>query len=162
MSAIKMQNLDVIAEQIQQQLENSFWINDSVSSIMLPQTRNAAGRLLVNSRTRSVTRGFSVSVRGNSGWDGKQPEEHVTNRKDKDTLDIQADASRTGHEERAKDSTHSQATSERDAGKNNEKAKKDHPEAPGPIIGMNDERGGVRLFIIEASKIVLTFEQKGH
>ena len=27
----------------------------------------------------------------------------------------------------------------------NEQAKKDHPEAPGPVIGMNDERGGVSL-----------------
>lgn len=28
----------------------------------------------------------------------------------------------------------------------NEKAKKDNPEAPGPVIGMNDERGGVSFF----------------
>lgn len=36
----------------------------------------------------------------------------------------------------------SQAASEADQGNHNERAKKDHPEAPGPVIGMNDERGG--------------------
>ena len=30
---------------------------------------------------------------------------------------------------------------EKDAGNQNEQAKKDYPEAPRPVIGMNDERG---------------------
>lgn len=45
-------------------------------------------------------------------------------------------------EEKASGSTKSQATSQRDVGNNNERAKKDNPEAPEPVIGMNDEKGG--------------------
>ncbi|MCJ1241146.1 hypothetical protein MMC14_009150 [Varicellaria rhodocarpa] len=76
-----------------------------------------------------------------STWEGRQPEEHVTNRED--TLDIQSAASKGGKQSRAEDSHQSGATSEKDTGNHNERAKKDHPEAPGPVIGMNDERGGV-------------------
>ena len=43
------------------------------------------------------------------------------------------------------DGGHSQATTEKDKGNQNAQAKKDHPEAPGPVIGMNDERGGVSV-----------------
>ena len=80
-------------------------------------------------------------------WEGRQPSEHVTNRKD--DLNIQASASKSGQGDRQKGSPkeseggHSQATTEVDKGGQNEQAKKDHPEAPGPVIGMNDERGGV-------------------
>ena len=81
---------------------------------------------------------------GTSDWSGRQPQEHVTNRKDE--LDIQSGASQSGKRERAGgDEDASQATSEKDSGNQNEQAKKDHPEAPGPVIGMNDERGGVSL-----------------
>jgi hypothetical protein len=34
----------------------------------------------------------------------------------------------------------------KDKDNKNEKAKQDHPEAPGVVIGMNDERGGVSFF----------------
>jgi hypothetical protein len=37
----------------------------------------------------------------------------------------------------------SQATSRKDERNNNKRAKEDHPEAPEPVIGMNEERGGV-------------------
>lgn len=37
----------------------------------------------------------------------------------------------------------SQAISRKDENANNAQAKKDHPEAPEPVIGMNDERGKV-------------------
>ena len=36
----------------------------------------------------------------------------------------------------------SQATSQKDQRNSNERAKKEHPEAPEPVIGMNEERGG--------------------
>lgn len=55
---------------------------------------------------------------------------------------VQSSASKAAHESRAKDSGDSNATSEKDQRKSNERAKKDAPEAPEPIIGMNDERGG--------------------
>lgn len=39
----------------------------------------------------------------------------------------------------------SQAISRRDEDQSNKKAKRDHPEAPEPVIGMNEERGSVSL-----------------
>ncbi len=84
------------------------------------------------------------SASGTSDWSGRQGQEHVTNRKDE--LDVQSGASQSGKRERvADDENASQGTSEKDSGNQNEQAKKDHPEAPGPVIGMNDERGGVSL-----------------
>ena len=76
------------------------------------------------------------------GWEGRQSHEHITNRKD--NLNIQSDSSNAGKADRTSGQTGaSQATLEEDQGNQNEQAKKDHPEAPGPVIGMNDERGGV-------------------
>ncbi|KAL8697401.1 MAG: hypothetical protein Q9201_007140 [Fulgogasparrea decipioides] len=77
------------------------------------------------------------------GWSGRQPSEHVTNRKDE--LDVHSGASKSGARQRYTDNEHegSSAASQKDPSNQNEKANKDHPEAPGPVIGMNDERGGV-------------------
>ena len=90
----------------------------------------------------SIThKGFASGI---SDWSGRQPQEHVQNRKDE--LDVQSGASQSGKRDRTADNENSsQGASERDAGNQNEQAKKDHPEAPGPVIGMNDERGGVSL-----------------
>ena len=75
-------------------------------------------------------------------WIGRQTSEHVANRGDE--LDIQSGASQSGKRERASgDEKQSQGATEKDKGNQNEQAKKDHPEAPGPVIGMNDERGQV-------------------
>lgn len=41
----------------------------------------------------------------------------------------------------------SSATTERDLGRNAKRAKEEHPKSPEPIIGMNDERGEVSLFL---------------
>ena len=84
------------------------------------------------------------SASGTSDWSGRQPQEHVSNRKDE--LDVQSGASQSGKRERAGgNENESQATTEKDSGNQNEQAKKDHPEAPGPVIGMNDERGQVSI-----------------
>ncbi|MCJ1430432.1 hypothetical protein MMC29_008350 [Sticta canariensis] len=78
-----------------------------------------------------------------ASWEGRPPEEHVTNRKDE--LDVQSSASKSGVRERAAggggSGQSSVAASQKDDGDQNKKAKEDHPEAPGPVIGMNDERG---------------------
>lgn len=62
-----------------------------------------------------------------------------------DKLDVQSAASKSGKRERAEDPAGqgSAAATQEDKGKNNARAKRDNPEAPGPVIGMNDERGGV-------------------
>ena len=108
-------------------------------------------RTLGNSLPRTSL--LAIQARNASGtkdWEGRQSHEHITNRDDK--LNVQASASHAGREDRSKgdpssgsDGGQSQATTEKDKGNQNEQAKKDHPEAPGPVIGMNDERGGVSL-----------------
>lgn len=78
-----------------------------------------------------------------SSWKGAQPDDdHALNRKDE--LDVQSEAVHSGQRERAGESEPaSAATTEKDPGNQNKEAQKDHPEAPGPVIGMNDERGRV-------------------
>jgi len=50
--------------------------------------------------------------------------------------------------ERDQQDSQSQAVDQGDHNDSNKRAKEDHPEAPGPVLGMNDERGGVRpLFV---------------
>lgn len=76
-----------------------------------------------------------------SGWTGRQPEEHVTETQDE--LNVHSKASKSGNQERASNSEQSSATNEKDYGNQNKKVKEENPEAPGPVLGMNDERGGV-------------------
>lgn len=61
---------------------------------------------------------------------------------DKEPYDVQAEASHQAHSDKANGSTTSSAISETDKGESNKRAHEDHPAAPGPVIGMNDERGG--------------------
>ena len=91
---------------------------------------------------RPVINSSNLSRLGSS-WNGRQPAEHAVNRKDE--LDVQSEAARSGQRERDGEAAPgSSAIAEKDPGKQNKKAERDHPEAPGPVIGMNDERGGVR------------------
>lgn len=87
----------------------------------------------------------SVRLKGadTPGWEGRKPDDHVTITEDE--LDIQSGASKSGRRQRAEESHPSSAATEKDSRNDNEQAKKDHPEAPGPVIGMNSERGGVRV-----------------
>lgn len=76
-----------------------------------------------------------------SGWTVRQPEEHVTETQDE--LNVHSKASKSGKQERTGSSEQSSAANEKDYGNQNKKAKEENPEAPGPVLGMNDERGGV-------------------
>ena len=119
----------------------------SLSAEMSFSTRILRSPLLCpSSRSATLSTSARYSAQGNdSGWTGRQPSEHVTNRDDE--LNIQSGASQSGKRERASgDEKQSQATTEKDKGNQNEQAQKDHPEAPGPVIGMNDERGQVSDF----------------
>ncbi|KAL9100871.1 MAG: hypothetical protein Q9163_003815, partial [Psora crenata] len=93
-----------------------------------------------------------VPARHAGSWQGRQPSEHINNRPD-DDLNVHSSAANSGKADRAAGDTggggaggrrdgQSSATTEADKGKQNEQAQKDHPEAPGPVIGMNDERAG--------------------
>ncbi|KAI4126380.1 MAG: hypothetical protein LQ338_003776 [Usnochroma carphineum] len=98
---------------------------------------------LSTTRSLSTTPFLANSPKDNSGgWTGRQPAEHTINRTDE--LDVHSGSSKSGHRQRATEDEHegSSAASQKDPGNQNEKAKRDHPEAPGPVIGMNDERGG--------------------
>lgn len=71
-------------------------------------------------------------------------------------------ASQSGKRERAGDNENdSSASTENDPGNQNQQAQKDHPEAPGPVIGMNDERGQVspRPIILIGSRLSIWYEK---
>lgn len=82
-------------------------------------------------------------------WKGSQTEEHsIPRAKRGDTKDPSASAAASGMEEREvnegiADKTKSQGTTERGGRQAERKAKREHPAAPEPILGMNDERGEV-------------------
>jgi hypothetical protein len=84
------------------------------------------------------------------GWSGRPAEDHATQR---DRLDAQGDASQEGMKKFQEDQDQNtktvsgQAITREDERNANRRAKEEHPEAPGPVIGMNDERGSVSAFV---------------
>ncbi|PYI06835.1 hypothetical protein BO78DRAFT_268956, partial [Aspergillus sclerotiicarbonarius CBS 121057] len=93
----------------------------------------------------------SVQARLNSGvykdWKGTGSEDHAVNRaKKRDTTDPTTDASASVMKDREEsegiaNSSKPQGATERGGTKHGRKAKQEHPKAPEPVIGMNDERG---------------------
>ncbi|RAH43580.1 uncharacterized protein BO95DRAFT_444956 [Aspergillus brunneoviolaceus CBS 621.78] len=89
----------------------------------------------------------TAQARLNSSWVGTKAEDHAVNRtKKRDTTDVSTDASAAGQEDRESsygvpDSSKQGGATERGGLKHERKAKKEHPKAPEPVIGMNDERG---------------------
>lgn len=85
-------------------------------------------------------------------WKGSSSEDHAVNRtKRKDTTDPETENSAKGQAEREEydgiaEKSKSQATTQRDLGQHNKRAKEEHPAAPEPVIGMNDEKGRVSCF----------------
>ncbi|PLB43486.1 hypothetical protein P170DRAFT_480462 [Aspergillus steynii IBT 23096] len=79
-------------------------------------------------------------------WKGTGAEDHTARRTKKgDKTDPTTDSSAAGMQEREESEgvahdAKSQATTERGGAKHGKQAKKEHPKAPEPIIGMNDER----------------------
>lgn len=75
-------------------------------------------------------------------WSGRKVEDHVVNRSD--AKDVQSESSQAALKEKQEGKTsHSHGLGQTSGGQNS-KAKEEHPKAPEPIIGMNDERGQVR------------------
>ena len=68
------------------------------------------------------------------GWEGRHGDDHVLHR---DKLDSQGKASNEAREQKQAGQEGSSAISERDERNSTQKAREEHPEAPGPIIGMN-------------------------
>ena len=116
-------------------------MSNKISSLaaMLHQSQPLARSFL---RSQASSRRAFSQTSQTLQTEGQKPKDHVTDKPHE--LDVQSAASKSGKRDRLADTDGpSQATSERDQGSNNERAKKDHPEAPGPVLGMNDERGGV-------------------
>jgi hypothetical protein len=82
-------------------------------------------------------------------WKGSSADEHTVKRSKRgDTADVESDASIASMNERrvnegVADDAKSQGTTERGGIKHGKKAKEEHPKAPEPVIGMNDERAQV-------------------
>jgi hypothetical protein len=83
-------------------------------------------------------------------WDGRHGDEHVLNRDDE--LDVQSAASKSGKRQRAEGSHADSAATETDSRGDNTQAKKDHPEAPGPVIGMNS---GAQFFRVSVNNSII-------
>jgi len=95
--------------------------------------------------TRPISTTTSFQASGNdatSGWEGRHSDEHAVRR---DGLDVQSEQSHQAMKKYASLEEGSQAISRLDEGDNKRRAKQDHPKAPDPVIGMNDERGKVSL-----------------
>ncbi|KAH0848984.1 hypothetical protein FOPE_03207 [Fonsecaea pedrosoi] len=74
------------------------------------------------------------------GWGGRHARDHAVKRP---AHDVQAETSQQGMKDHEEMKEGSDAISRRDERDSNKKAKEEHPEAPEPVIGMNDERGSV-------------------
>ncbi|EXJ77211.1 hypothetical protein A1O3_10369 [Capronia epimyces CBS 606.96] len=81
------------------------------------------------------------------GWEGRGPESHAVNRSQ---LDPQSQGAQQGIKDHEDGKEGGQAISRKDEGNANKKAKKEHPKAPEPVIGMNDERGEFSLSLVIA------------
>jgi hypothetical protein len=91
------------------------------------------------------------------GWEGRSGDDHAVNR---DGLDVQSDSAQEAMKSKQEGKEGSQAISEKDEGSHNKRAEEDHPEAPGPVIGMNDERGGVSRIVGPSSVSSLRLGRK--
>jgi hypothetical protein len=87
----------------------------------------------------ALNRDLSTTL-GSKNWKGSHPKDHIT--ETDDSHNVQIDGAKGGAMDRGSPDGSSAAT-EKDPGKRKQKAKVDHPKAPEPIIGMNDERGDV-------------------
>ncbi|KAJ5135510.1 uncharacterized protein N7515_004788 [Penicillium bovifimosum] len=95
-------------------------------------------------RAQRGVRNYSVFTKD---WKGSNTEDHIRSRSDKgDNEDVHAEASSSATKEREEnagvgDDSKSGAVTERGGSKSSKKAKQDHPKAPEPVVGMNEERG---------------------
>lgn len=101
-------------------------------------------------RALQTTRNYSIT----KDWKGSPTEAHAKERAKKgDSFDVHAAPAASGMQERdvnegIADDTKSQGMTERGGRKQAKKAKEEHPAAPEPIIGMNDERAEVCAFFL--------------
>ncbi|KAK3063599.1 hypothetical protein LTS18_014257 [Coniosporium uncinatum] len=112
-------------------------LSTSLARPSLVQARSLQCRQFGTTYPMMESVGDKMSDTSSSGTTSRG--EHTT---DKDNrLDVQSEYSGKGQDAKANNEGGS-ATSQSDARSSTERAKKDHPEAPDVVIGMQDERGG--------------------
>ena len=131
-----------------------------VSTSLLSTCRHLQSRPSIAARrlfasTQADDKGSQNST---PGWEGRHGDDHAVKR---DRHDVQGDASQEGMKQHQEGKEGSQAISRKDEGSYNKKAEEEHPKAPKPVIGMNDERGSVSdgISLVEAS--LLKLDRKG-
>ncbi|KAJ5126935.1 hypothetical protein N7448_007714 [Penicillium atrosanguineum] len=109
-----------------------------------PVRSNMRTRILAPPTARQFSRTYGLLKE----WKGSgSTDSNVKRAKQGDTNDPPSDAAASAFKEREassglNDDTKQQGTTERGGRKHAQKAKQEHPAAPEPIIGMNDERAG--------------------
>ncbi|KAG9771264.1 hypothetical protein KCU95_g15710, partial [Aureobasidium melanogenum] len=99
----------------------------------------ASPRRTFVSSTCRYSSGGKLSTDDSVSTEAYPDSEHATNKKDK--LDVQSANAAEGQKSKSRDEGGT-ATQRRDSNDSTAKAKKDNPEAPDVVIGMQDERGG--------------------
>ena len=117
-------------------------------------------RILAPPRARQFSRNHGLL----KDWKGSDSTDSSIKRARKgDTNEPTSEATASGLKEREvnlgiQDDTKQQGATERGGRKHAQKAKEEHPAAPEPIIGMNDERAGVRLvLLVSRSRLLIQF-----
>ncbi|KIW13937.1 hypothetical protein PV08_06718 [Exophiala spinifera] len=116
--------------------------SSSSSSASVLLRRTAPRKHIINTR-RSLSSTASLAAKSpdsTPGWEGRPPDDHAVHRSGHDPQSKEAKEGMKEHEQMKEGS---QAISRKDESQGNKKAKRDHPEAPEPVIGMNEERGEV-------------------
>ncbi|KAG9995233.1 hypothetical protein KCU80_g24505, partial [Aureobasidium melanogenum] len=99
----------------------------------------ASPRRTFVSSTCRYSSGGKLSTDDSVATEAYPDSEHATNKKDK--LDVQSANAAEGQKSKSRDEGGT-ATQRRDANDSTAKAKKENPESPDVVIGMQDERGG--------------------
>ncbi|CAD0097041.1 unnamed protein product [Aureobasidium vineae] len=99
----------------------------------------ASPRRTFVSSTCRYSSGGKLSTDDSVATEAYPDSEHATNKKDK--LDVQSANAAEGQKAKSHDEGGT-ATQHRDSNNSTAKAKKENPEAPDVVIGMQDERGG--------------------
>jgi len=105
-----------------------------------------AGRISSPQSARHLSRNYALF----KDWKGSAPKDATVKRAEKGEAEDPSSAGAASAlkeretNEGIADDTKQQGTTERGGSKHGQKAKKEHPAAPEPVIGMNDERAQVR------------------
>lgn len=108
----------------------------------LPLTIRPFSTSLLRPSDPSIPRNDQGSESSTPGWSGRPGSDHALHRDGKDAQSAPSQEARRGKQEGEEGSN---AVSQKDERNANQRAKEEHPEAPGPVIGMNS--GELELYL---------------